>query len=114
MTPMNVFVTEGNVDIYLSQLHETWNPEDRGKLLQLLIREEAQMGTSREHLEHGERRVSEGRQRVARQRQIVAGNRSSDQPGSRAMLILETLEQTQALLEGHLIALRRRRECTKL
>jgi hypothetical protein len=69
---MRVFLTEGNVEIYLSQLHTTWNPDERDKLLRLLVREESSMGASREHLENGERRVSEGRDRIDRQRRLVA------------------------------------------
>jgi len=67
--PMSVFLTEGNVEIYLSRLHTTWDPEERDKLLRLLV--QAQMGASREHLENGERRVNEGRDRVITQRRPV-------------------------------------------
>jgi hypothetical protein len=45
-TQMNVFLTEGNVEIYLSKLHLTWKPEERDKLLRLLAREEQQMGAA--------------------------------------------------------------------
>lgn len=114
MTSISIFLTEGNVEIYLSQLHKTWDREDRDKLLRLLVREEDQMGSAREHLENGERRVHEGRQRIARQRQIVANALSQEQVDARAALLLETLEQTQALLEQHLTALRRRRATTRL
>ncbi len=70
-SPMSVFLIEGNVEIYLSRLHTTWNPEERDKLLRLLVREEAQMGFGREHLENAQRRVSDGRDRIARQRRLV-------------------------------------------
>jgi hypothetical protein len=107
MNPMNVFLTEGNVEIYLSRLHATWNAEERDKLLRLLLQEEAHMGASREHLENGERRVSEGRDRIAKQRQAVAGLPVEERTGNSAVLILETMEATQALLEEHLVMLQR-------
>jgi hypothetical protein len=113
-SPMGVFVTEGNVEIYLSRLHTTWNLEERDKLLRLLAREEAQMGLNREHLENGERRVSEGRERIAKQRRIVADGLLHEQTRSSAALLLETLEKTQTLLEEHLMALQQRHEGTKL
>jgi hypothetical protein len=39
---------------------------------------------------------------------------SAERPASRAALLLETLEQTQVLLEEHLKGLQRWRECGKL
>lgn len=113
-SPMKVFLTEGNVEIYLSRLHTTWNPEDRDKLLRLLVREESSMGASREHLENGERRVSEGRDRIDRQRRLVADIPFHESTATQATLLLETLEQTQALLEEHLRVLQRRLEERKL
>jgi hypothetical protein len=90
---MSVFLTEGNVEIYLARLHSTWNPEERDKLLRLLIREESQMGLSREHLENGERRVTDGRDRIARQRRLVADIPLPERTGAQASLLLETLEK---------------------
>ena len=112
-TPMNVFLTEGNVDIYLSRLHLTWKPEERDGLLRLLLREEDQMGASREHLERAERRIAEGRELIARQRNIVA-RLPEQRPTDVETHLLRTLEQTQALLEHHLEILRQRHESTKL
>ncbi len=108
MTAMNVFLTEGNVEIYLSRLHMTWSAEERDKLLRFLVREEDRMGASREHLENGERRVNEGRELVARQRQLVAEIPLNERDGNPAALLLETLERTQTLLEQHLTVLQRR------
>ena len=104
MTPLHVFVAESNVEIYLSKLHGTLNPSERDNLLRLLAQEEASMGTSREHVEHGERRVIDGRQRLEKQR-IVAVGLSGEHPDA---LLLGTLEKTQELLEQHLSFLRER------
>jgi hypothetical protein len=113
-TSMNVFLTEGNADIYLSKLHLTWKPEERDSLLRLLAREENQMGTSREHLDHAERRILDGRHRIARQRDVVACLTGPGQAGTTDALLLETLLQTQALLEQHLEILRQRRADSRL
>ena len=110
MSPMEVFVTEGNVEIYLSRLHRTWNACDRDMLLRLLCQEEARMGFSREHLENGEKRVLEGRERLRKQRELVAQLGSQDQ----AALLLETLEKTQMLLEQHLSRLRKMQRTRRL
>jgi hypothetical protein len=114
MSPMNVFVTEGNVEIYLSKFHTTWNVQERDMLLRLVRQEEDRMGLSREHLENGERRVAEGRERLRRQRELVTELRLQEQAGRREALILQTLEKTQLLLEQHLRQLRERHEATKL
>lgn len=111
---MSVFLIEGNVEIYLSRLHTTWNPEERDKLLRLLAREESQMGLSREHLENGERRVSDGRDRIARQRRLIADIPLPGRAIASDAMLLDTLEKTQALLEEHLMALQRRWESKKL
>jgi hypothetical protein len=114
MTPMNVFVTEGNLEIYLSKLHATWSAEQRDSLLRLVTKEEARMGLSREHLDNGERRVADGQARIRKQRDLVASLAAEQRDTSREALILETLQITQALLESHLQALRERWEQSKL
>ena len=114
MSPMDVFVTEGNVDIYLSKLHTTWNVRERDTLLRLVCQEEARMGLSREHLENGERRVAEGWERLRRQRELVARLRLEEQAERQEALLLQTLERTQMLLEQHLTHLRERHEDRKL
>lgn len=106
MTSLNVFVTESNVEIYLTGLYKTLSPAERDNLLRLLVKEEAAMGTAREHVENGERRVIDGRDRLERQRLVVAtlaGPVAVDHP---AIALLETLERTQQLLEQHLRTLR--------
>jgi hypothetical protein len=73
MTPLHVFAAEGNVEIYLSKLYGTLHPSERDNLLRLLANEEASMGTSREHVENGERRMIDGRQRLKKQRIVAMG-----------------------------------------
>lgn len=114
MTPLDVFVTEGNVDIYLSRLYLTWDPVERDNLLRLVATEESRMGRSREHLENGERRVAQGRERLDMQREMVARLALPDRDASTAVRLLETLERTQALLEQHLQALHAMAQQAKL
>jgi hypothetical protein len=114
MAPLNAFVTEGNAEIYLSRLYRAVGAVERDNLLRLLVKEQANMGFSRVHLENGERRVIHGRKRLDRQRMIVAGLPSGNREIHRSALLLETLERTQELLEGHLRLLRERQEQTKL
>jgi len=106
MTSLNVFVTESNVELYLSKLYTTINPAERDNLLRLLANEVAAMGYSREHVENGERRMAECRQRLERQRLIVSGL-PSEHPDA---LLLETLERTQVLLVQQLESLRERQK----
>ncbi|MBV8187506.1 MAG: hypothetical protein JOY64_27915 [Alphaproteobacteria bacterium] len=107
-------MTEGNMEIYLSKLHTTWSADERDNLLRLVAAEEARMGHQREHLENGERRAAQGRKRIERQREIVASVPAEQREASPEALLLDTLEQTQALLETHLRALRARWEHRKL
>ena len=112
-TPMSAFVTEGNIEVYLSRLRRTSNTEKRDDLLRFIREEESRMGQSREHFENGQRRVIEGRQRIKKQRRLVA-RLATMRHADNAAFILETLEMTQALLEEWLDTLSSRREQTKL
>ena len=102
MTPMDVFITEGNVDKYLAKLHETWNHRERGTLLSLVREEEGRMGHRREHLERANGRATEGRERLEKQRDLLANASLPEEHRERARFLLETMEMTQLLLEGHL------------
>lgn len=102
MSPMDVFIAEGNLEIYLSHLHASWNPEQRESLLRLLAEQLGQMAFAREHLENAQRRVTDGRDRVSRQRQLVATLEPDARQAAVAAFMLQTLEQTQTLLERHL------------
>ena len=114
MPPMKAFVTEGNVEIFLSRLNTTWNACDRDMLLRLLCQEQARMGFSHGHLENGERRVFDGRERLKKQRKLVAQLASQDQAPGQAALLLETLQKTQVLLEQHLSRLRKVQRARRL
>ncbi len=107
-TPVNTFITEGNVEIYLSRLRVTWNSEARDVLVRLLAEELSKMDENRVHFENGERRVFDGRKRLQRQREIVQGLPSNQRTDSDEAHLLETLEKIQDLLERHLSALRER------
>lgn len=103
---MEIFVSERNIDIYLSKLHETWDADARDNLLRLLLAEESKVGFHRERLENGERRVSEGLERVRFQREVVDRLSAEERSTEIAATLLNTLERTQALLEAHCQRLR--------
>jgi hypothetical protein len=108
MTPLNVFVTESNVEIYLSTLHVAWDAASEDNLLRLVAKEKACMGLSREHLENGERRVAQGKELLGKQRAIVARLSPQERSTGREAQMLQTVEKIQALLEEHLKMLKER------
>jgi hypothetical protein len=75
-------------------------------LLRLLVEEQSQMPGSQEHLENGERRLADVRARLERQRHLVAGLTLEERTASQAILLLDTLQRIQALLETHCRRLR--------
>jgi hypothetical protein len=105
---MDVFLTESNVDIYLSRLDSTLEGEQRARLIQLLVYEESKMGFHREHVQKAEERVMNGRARVDDQRKRVAQLPTEGRKDSMEALMLKTLEQTQELLEQHLAGIQSR------
>ena len=113
-TAMNVFLREGNVEIYLTRLHGTWQVQDRDVLLRLLVSELDQMGESKQHLENGQRRVADGARRLRRLRELREERRAGGGSTDRQDFELQTSEKTQALLEAHVVRLRRRFEQRKL
>ena len=98
---MDDFITEGNVEIYLSGAYETFDPERRETLLRLLADEEAKMGRRREHLEQNGRRLADCADRVRRQRELVSELQSQQQNSARAEFILQTFERCLALMLEH-------------
>ncbi len=98
--PVNVFVTESNVDMYLSRTYDCLDGHQRDVLLRLLVEEESRMGNSREHMQNGERRLEDCRQRVKRQRELV-GSLQPKENRIQAEFLLETFEQILALMERH-------------
>ena len=103
---LNVFVTERNVEIFLSKLHHSFDGAKRDAFLRLLVAEESRMGAARQHVENGERRVIDGRQRLERQRIATCDIPPHKRDGHPDVFLLETLETTQRLLEQHLRTMR--------
>lgn len=99
-TPTNVFVTESNVDIYLSKAYESMDAVERDLLLRLVAEEESRMGASREHMENGQRRLEDCKERVKRQRELV-GSLQPKENRVTAEFLLETYEETLVLMERH-------------
>ena len=97
----NVFITESNVDLVLSKGYEAMEPRQRDTLLRLVIEEEARMGSRREHVENGQRRLDDCSQRVRNQRELVSALRRQERDVGEAEFILETFERTLKILEDH-------------
>ncbi len=112
--PLNAFVTEGNVEVYLSRAYQSLNAEERDLLLRLVADEESRMGNSREHRDNGQRRVDHCEQRLQRQRKLVATLVARGRDGSLAQFLLETYEKTVVLLQGHQRLLAERSRQTRL
>ena len=104
----NVFVTERNVDIYLSRAFETNDLQERDTLLRLLVEEQSRMGARREHLENGRRRVDQCSRLLQRQREIVGSFNARERDALQAQFVLETMERTLTLVQDHLQGLERR------
>jgi hypothetical protein len=111
--PTNVFVTESNVELYLSKAYAAKDAAERDILLRLLVQEERRMGSSREHVENGERRLDDCKERVKRQREIV-GTLHSNESRLQAELLLETFEAILVLMEKHQRVLVERFRATRL
>jgi phosphatidylinositol kinase/protein kinase (PI-3 family) len=101
MTPMNVFVTEGNVEIYLSKLHNSLDQAERDTLLRLVAQEESLMGWHREHLDASERRLGQCRERVQKQQETVAELERIECDTASAKFMLATFERLVALMQDH-------------
>lgn len=104
----NVFVIESNVDIYLSKAFVSHDLQERDTLLRLLVEEESRMGSRREHLENGRRRMDECGLRVKRQREIVGSFNAGERDALQAQFVLETMERTLTLVQDRLQDLERR------
>lgn len=106
MAPMNRFVTEHNVDIFVAKLQTTADPQERDNLLRLLSAEQSRMTLAIDHLEDAQRRVDEGRERICRQREERDRLEQAGLSTDGAASLLETLQRTQVLLEAHCQRLR--------
>ncbi len=101
MTAMDVFVAEGNVELYLSGAYKTLDPEKRDTLLRLVAEEESKMARRREHLQQNGERLAECEDRVRRQRELVSELQSRQQNSMQAEFVLETFERCLLLIRDH-------------
>src|SRR5690349_8076038 len=99
-SPVDVFVAESNVEMYLSRAYECLDGRSRDMLLRPLVEEESRMGTSREHVENGQRRLDDCRERLKRQRE-VARTLQQNENRLQAEFVLDTFEKTLLLVERH-------------
>jgi hypothetical protein len=106
-TPMNHFVTESNIDIYLSRLRETADGSERSKLMRLLTAELSSMGQTCAHLEKAERRVADLADRMRWQRQELVRLKDAQLPTGSAASVLQTMERAHSVLLGHCQQLRK-------
>ncbi len=100
MNDLNSFISEGNVEIYLSGLYKSWDADERDALLRLVIQEESRMGERLEHVREAERRILDCQQRVQRQRVLVDG-REDAADMSRALFLLDIFEKILEALQEH-------------
>ncbi len=114
MTPMDNFVSEGNIEIFLSKLWSTWSVDERDTLFRLVAAEETQMATSRQHTLENGRRIADCENRLEQQRRIVEALEREQRDASRARFALRTFERTLALLNDHQKMLQSRFERAKL
>ena len=114
MTAMDVFVTEGNVEIYLSGAYETLDPERRDALLRLVVEEESRMARQRKHLERNKERLADCEIRVPRQRALVSELQGRQVNSVQAEFVLQTFERCLALMRDHHTRLAERSEAFKL
>lgn len=98
---LNVFVTENNVELFLSKAYKSANPEERDGLLRLIAEEQRRMGHGREHVENAQRRLLDCRARIHRQRHVLFALPDQDLNRAREQFLLETLEMTLSLMEEH-------------
>ncbi|MBS0526937.1 MAG: hypothetical protein JSS04_25135 [Proteobacteria bacterium] len=92
--------SETNVEVYLSRAYACLDANQRDVLLRGLVEEERRMGSSREHMENGARRVEDCKERVKRQRELL-GSLKPHENRLRAEFMLDTFEQTLVLMERH-------------
>ena len=101
MTAMEIFVAEGNVELYLSGAYKTLDPEKRDTLLRLVAEQESKMARRREHLQHNGERLAACEDRVRRQRELVSDLQTRRQSSMQAEFVLETFERCLVLIRDH-------------
>lgn len=98
---MNVFVTESNVDQYLSKAYSALDREERDVLLRLMVEEQGRMGGRLEHVENAKRRLDDCRERVRQQRGVVDALDHQHPNRLREEFLLDTFEKALAVLREH-------------
>ena len=95
------FITEQNVDHYLSMLHKSEMTLDQRKTLQKLLTEEMDLlPRNGEQFELADRRVHEGKQWIRKLKQTIAEWNSDERQRNSDLSLAQTMETTQQLLEG--------------
>jgi hypothetical protein len=98
---MEDFLRTENIQRYLGLLSGGVSEHMERTLLDLLLREETQLGRNREQLELARQRVSDGRARIERLTIAMGdGSRSGDERANDEALLI-TWTKTQSLLEHH-------------
>ena len=98
---MDAFISEHNVDIYLSKLWESDDARLQDTLLQLLMAELSGMTPSRLHLERGQRRVADVEEQVRQQRDKLDRLKANGEAIDREGRLLEILGTVREVFEAH-------------
>lgn len=98
---MNVFVTESNVDLYLSKAYGALDREERDLLLRLVVEEQSRMGGRLEHVENAKQRLDDCRERIRHQRGVVDALDHQHPNRAREEFLLDTFEKALAVLREH-------------
>jgi hypothetical protein len=103
MDPLSSWLHNTNVDRTLNRLGAHVDPAKRATLMKFLIEEEDQLGAGPDQLERTVRRVREGKARISRTLAIIEGlvehDLMDEETFSRAMEVLNTISESQALIE---------------
>ena len=103
MDPLSSWLHNTNVDRTLNRLGTHVDPAKRASLMKFLIEEEDQLGAGPDQLERTVRRVREGKARISRTLAIIQGlvehDLMDEETFSKAMEVLNTISESQALIE---------------
>jgi hypothetical protein len=98
---MDAFISEHNVDIYLSKLWQSDDTKLQDTLLQLLMAELSRMPLSRLHLERGLRRRADVEEQFRQQRDKLDRLKANGEAIDREARLLEVLGKVRELFEAH-------------
>ena len=99
--PMDAFISEHNVEIYLLKLWESDIGSVQDTLLQLLTAELLGMPLSSLHLENGQRHLTDIGEQFRRQRDKVDRLTANGERIDREVRLLENLRKVRSLFEVH-------------